>query len=326
MRRLFEACAKVARVILLGDPEQLQSVSAGSVLAELSIDGHVGYSRNRAQQLNALTGLEIPTNGRDPIDLDDCRIELTVSHRFGSNSGIGKLAESIRTGQCGEALRILTTSSNETQFMEFGARLPVGLERVIGLASVGYQTLFAATEPETALAALTEFRILCGHRHGPLGVESINEILLTTSGLTPQGQNTPTVPILITENAPGLSLYNGDVGVLFTTSTAGQAQRAYFVGDAGKLRVFSRSRLPAHELAFAMTVHKSQGSELATVVIILPTVNSPLLTRELLYTAITRARKTCVICGTREAFVQACQRRSLRGSGLREALGIERNR
>jgi exodeoxyribonuclease V alpha subunit len=320
MRRLFDACAQVPRIILLGDPEQLESVLAGSVLAQLSANAHTGYSQCRSLQIHALTGLEIPTDGRVNADLNDCRIELTVSHRFHSDSGIGRLAEAVRSGQSGEALRILTATRNETQFIELPASPRASLRSVIALAEDGYQTLDEAQGPEMALAALKHFRILCGHRHGPLGVESINEALLSSSELHRHSSTARAVPILITENSKGISLYNGDVGVLYSTNLAGQAQRACFLGEAGKLRVIFGSRLPTHELAFAMTVHKSQGSELDHVVIVLPKLNSPLLTRELLYTAITRARKSCVICGTKDAFVQACQQKSMRCSGLREAL------
>ena len=319
MRRLFDACANVPRLILLGDPEQLESVLAGSVLAELSANAHAGYSLTRAEQLHALTGLEIPTNRGQSTGLDDCRLELTGSHRFRSGSGIGKLAELVRGGQCDEAWRLLTTNSDEIQFIELSPHLQTSFNRVLELAKSGYRAFFAAKEPEAALCALNQFRIICGHRSGPLGVESINE-LLSNSSL--HGQQPPIfrgMPCLITENAAELSLYNGDVGVLYAPLANRKSQRAYFLGVAGQLRVFSSSRLPAHELAFAMTVHKSQGSELDNVVTILPSANSPLLTRELLYTAITRARKSCIICGTREAFTQACQQKSHRCSGLREA-------
>ena len=320
MRRLFDACENVPRLILLGDPEQLESVLAGSVLAELSGTAHPGYSLPRAEQLHALTGLEIPTNGQVSTGLDDCRIELTGSHRFQSEGGIGKISELVRGGFGSEAWRLLTTSNGELRFVEFSSNLRTSLNRILELAKAGYGAFFAAKEPQAALCALNEFRILSGHRNGPFGVTSINEALSNLAPLMHCKADGCAWPCLITENATELSLYNGDVGVLYAEAVSREGRRAYFLGKEGQLRAISSSRLPAHELAFAMTVHKSQGSELENVVTILPRTSSPLLTRELLYTAITRARSSCTVCGTKEAFIQACQQKSRRSSGLREAL------
>lgn len=315
MRRLFDACANVPRLILLGDPEQLESVLAGSVLAELTANPHQGYCKKRAAALRELTGLDVPMGNHNEPSLDDCRIELTISHRFQSGGGIGLLAQAIRSGRGDEAWGVLTSNDTETEFIELPSRSSLSSRIVLELAEQGYRELVLTSEPAAALAALQHFRILCGHRHGPLGVEPVNQML---ANATP---NLGIVPFLITENAPELSLYNGDVGVLSTVRSR-IGRRAYLLGPNGELRAFSPSRLPAHELAFAMTVHKSQGSEVERVVVVLPKVNSPLLTRELLYTAITRARKACTICGTKAAFLQACERKTRRTSGLADGLAM----
>ena len=320
MRRLLDACAGVPRLILLGDPEQLESVLAGSVLAELSGNAHAGYSPLRAAQLRALTALEVPMHDSNSTKLDDCRIELTESHRFTADSVIGKVSQAVRIGQGEVAWQVLANSRGETRFIELPSSSRASLNAIYELAVAGYRAFHSAEDPQAALAALTRFRILCGHRTGPLGVEAINNFILNSSLIRHHPPKPSAMPILITENAPELSLYNGDVGVLYADFAMQPDRKAYFLGKGGQLRVFSISRLPVHELAFAMTVHKMQGSELDNVLAILPRFNSPLLTRELIYTAITRARSSCILCGAREAFIQGCQRKSQRLSGLNEAL------
>ena len=316
MRRLFDACTTVPRLILLGDAEQLESVLAGSVLAELTASSHRGYGRERAAALRELTGLDVPARASTDVSLDDCRVELTFSHRFHSGGGIGRLAQAVRNGDGGEAWRVLTSNDTETRFVELPPHLSTSSKLILDLAADGYRELSRAADPTAALSALQQFRILCGHRRGPLGVEAINQSL-DNAGLSPK---LGIVPFLVTQNAPTLSLYNGDVGVLSGSARSRTGRKAFLLGPTGELRVFSPSRLPAHESAFAMTVHKSQGSEVERVVVVLPRIDSPLLTRELLYTAITRARNACTICGTKAAFLQACARKSGRSSGLSEGL------
>jgi exodeoxyribonuclease V alpha subunit len=320
MRRLLDACTVVPRLILLGDPEQLESVLAGSVLAELSSRKHAGYSPLRAELLNALTGLDVNVNSVNPTALDDSRIELTESHRFASDSSIGKLSQAVRNGLGETAWRVFASSKNETRFIELPANPRACLSLIFDVAAGGYRSFLSAKEPAEALASLNRFRILCGHRTGPLGVEAINAHISNSSLVRPHTSYGSMLPILVTVNAPELSLYNGDVGVLYTDSSLQSNRLAYFLGKDGEPRAFSSSRLPAYELAFAMTVHKMQGSELDNVLTILPRVDSPLLTRELIYTAITRARRSCILCGTRDAFIKGCQRKSHRFSGLSEAL------
>ncbi len=320
MRRLLDACTTVPRLILLGDPEQLESVLAGSVLAELSSRPHEGYSRLRAQRLCVLTGLEVTANSINPTALDDCRIELTEGHRFAPDSSIGKLSQAVRNGQAESAWQVLASSKGDTRFIELQGNPRASLSIIFDVAAAGYRSFLAAKEPVEALAALNRFRILCGHRTGPMGVEAVNDYISNSPLVQQHLPYRSALPILVTVNAPELTLYNGDVGVLYADPTTPSNQRAYFLGKDGEARAFSITRLPAYELAFAMTVHKMQGSELDNVLTILPRADSPLLTRELIYTAITRARRSCVLCGTRDAFIQGCQRKSHRFSGLSGAL------
>jgi exodeoxyribonuclease V alpha subunit len=126
--------------------------------------------------------------------------------------------------------------------------------------------------------------------------------------------------LLVTQNDYGLSLFNGDIGILLADPDAGGQVRAFFASPEGTIRKFSRSRLPEHETAFAMTVHKSQGSEFDHVLLMLPEQHVPVLTRELVYTGITRARERVEVWGTQNVFLEAVRRPTQRASGLREAL------
>ena len=322
MRRLFDACVQVPRLILLGDPEQLESVLAGSVLSELTSNTHAGYHHATASLLQSMTGLEVVTSPREAPSIHDCRIELTVSHRFTAESGVGSLAMAVRDGNSDEAWAILNSGKSGVRFVQVAQKGPAASKALVEIAESGYRLFRAAATPEAAFDALFQFRILCGHRHGPLGVEAVNAALCERIASRARRASASAVPLLITENAPDLTLFNGDVGVLWRDRESSQAQQAYVRSSAGALRCFSIARLPAHETAFAMTVHKSQGSEIDQVVFILPGENSPLLSRELLYTAITRARTACTILGTQEAFVLACKKKSQRFSGLAQQLAV----
>jgi exodeoxyribonuclease V alpha subunit len=319
MRRLFDACVNVPRLVLLGDSEQLESVLAGSVLAELTATAHQGYGQQRAASILALTGLDVPGSGQAIPHIDDCRVELTVSHRFQSDSGIGRLAQAVRLGQSERAWQTLMSGSTDVSFVELPSQASSAIHAILEIAENGYGELRSAKTPEDALAVLSCFRILCGHRHGPFGIEPINEKL---SNARSGPEQFGLAPILITENAPELSLFNGDMGVIGAAPEAHKRRAAYLLDPSGKVRILSINRLPAFELAFATTVHKSQGSEVDRVVVVLPPLGSPLATRELLYTAVTRARKACTICGTKAALWQACERRSRRSSGLAQGLAL----
>jgi exodeoxyribonuclease V alpha subunit len=151
-------------------------------------------------------------------------------------------------------------------------------------------------------------------------VENLNaiaeEILAEAGLLTPRRGSYCGQPLMITQNDYNLALFNGDSGVVLPDSEAGGELRAFFLSGEGRLRRFLPSRLPAHETAFATTVHKSQGSEFHRLLLILPEKDSPLLTRELLYTAITRARERVVVWAHEEILRATIQRRTMRNSGL----------
>jgi exodeoxyribonuclease V alpha subunit len=182
-----------------------------------------------------------------------------------------------------------------------------------------------ASDPLARLRGLDDFRVLCAHRRGPGSVDALNgeiERLLAERGVIDlrQGPWYDGRPILVTHNDYAVRLFNGDVGVIAHSGESSAARRACFLDSDGGVRAIAPARLPPHETVFAMSVHKSQGSEFDTVLIVLPPEPSPLLSRELLYTAVTRARRRVILVGTRAVIAHAIAHRLQRASGLRERL------
>jgi exodeoxyribonuclease V alpha subunit len=197
------------------------------------------------------------------------------------------------------------------------------------LIAAGYASHRPTGEPDALLQELGRFKVLCAHRRGATGVEAVNRLAertLTRAGRigTPLRRGSPWYsgrPVLITQNDHSLGLFNGDIGVTLGASAETPEGLAVFFPDpAGGLRRFLPYRLPVHETVYAMTVHKSQGSEFEEVLLILPDEDSPVLSRELIYTALTRARKRFTLLGGRDVFAAAVNRRLERTSGLRDAL------
>ncbi len=317
MRRLVEAVPPRARLVLLGDRYQLSSVEAGAVLADICGDpARAHYSPELDARLTRTFDEPLPAAnvGARPFSIDDSVVTLKKSFRFDERSALGALSVFI---QRGDVTAVLTALESD------GAALLVpagdGLDpRLIELAVSGFEACARSSTPEQALDALSRFRVLLGNRQGPLGVESANaeiELALREHGLL--GRTGVVHPVLIHRNDPSLELFNGDVGIVFRE---GGTLRAVFRRGDGTLRSLSPSRLPPHEPAFAMSVHKSQGSEFDEVAVVLPREGSPLLTRELLYTAVTRARLRAVVHATEAAVREAVGRPALRASGLAEAL------
>ena len=193
----------------------------------------------------------------------------------------------------------------------------------------GYRKYVTCQDPGDAMDEFSRFKILCALKRGPLGVHTINKLaeqVLGDEGLIPRSQppGNPWYrgrPVLITRNDYNLGLFNGDIGITLPDPDASTDElHVYFPGSAGDFRRFPIHALCDHETVYAMTVHKSQGSEFDHVVLILPDKDYPLLTRELIYTGLTRARQTVSIWGTESVLRTAIQRKIDRTSGLREAL------
>jgi exodeoxyribonuclease V alpha subunit len=193
----------------------------------------------------------------------------------------------------------------------------------------GYATYRTEGGPDATLQAFGRFKVLCAHRAGANGVEAVNRLaerMLVRQGrvrISPRSGSPwyPGRPVLITQNDYSLGLFNGDIGITLRDPAEGSDGLAVFFPDAVEgLRQFPPYRLPAHETVYAMTVHKSQGSEFDDVLLILPDRDSPVLTRELIYTALTRARRRITLWGRRSVIENAIRRRIQRSSGLQDAL------
>lgn len=300
MAKLLQAVPLTSRLILLGDRNQLASVEAGNVLADIC---------------EAAQAEDSPLHG--------AVVELQRNYRFAETGGIYKTSSAINAGDADAALQALQLPDGEVRWNKLPAveKLSAALrDRIVS----GYGAYLRASDPATALAALQQFRILCAVRQGPFGVESLNSLaekVLANAGLlTPRSGWYAGRPVMITRNDRHLQLFNGDSGIILPDTEAGGELRAFFLSAEGRLRRVLPSRLPQHETAFALTVHKSQGSEFDRLLLVLPEKDSPVLTRELLYTAITRARAGVELWSNEETFRAAVQRRTIRASGLRETL------
>ena len=288
MASLLEALRDDARVILLGDRNQLASVEAGAVLADIC-----------------------DSAGQAAVPV----VQLTKSYRFGNDSGIACLCQLINSGEGAAAAEVVQSG----QYPDIvWRRLPTGRafeEAFRTAAREGYARYAGAASPAEALAELGSFRVLSPLRSGPYGIENLNSLCL--DALVPGRKSDPRsfrlMPVMITGNNYELGLFNGDTGV---TAESDGTSAVWFENPEGGVRHFSTLRLPPFEAGFALTVHKSQGSEFDRVLLILPDHLSDVLSRELLYTAVTRARSYIEIWGTEEVFRQTIGRRTLRTSGL----------
>lgn len=325
MARLVGAMPEHARLILLGDQDQLASVEAGAVLGDICNTGAPrSFSRSFSADVAARIGTPLPLAPDAPerSGIWDSILQLTHSYRYRSESGIGRLAHAVNAGDT-ESVFAAFTDGGGVRLVEpapDGALGPV-LESAV---REGFAPYFAAQDPLERLRALERFRVLCAHRRGPLGVETVNtqiEQLLAGDGtIRPDATFYAGRPILITRNDYQLQLYNGDVGTIVDDPQRPGARVAVFVGGDGAERRIAPSRLPPHETVFAMSVHKSQGSEFDAVAVLLPAQPSPIVSRELLYTAVTRARRQATVHATHAVIAHAVAHRSERASGLRDAL------
>ncbi|MEE2663895.1 MAG: exodeoxyribonuclease V subunit alpha, partial [Myxococcota bacterium] len=319
--RLVAALPKRAKLVLLGDPDQLASVEAGSVFADLCGPSPLQvYSEEMASWLLESSGELVEASAAREPAMRDCVVTLAESHRYADQSGIDALARAVQQGDAGRALEVL----GDEALPDARLASPAAEDELRALMLRGYAAFGQAVSPHECLRALESFRVLCAVREGPFGVEALNraaEAALVDSGALAPAPRAAAAwgaarPLLVNRNAPHLRLYNGDVGV---TDPSGSAQ-VFFETSDGSLRSLGLARLPQSEPVFAMTVHKSQGSEFDTVALVLPDEPIPLLTRELVYTAVTRARHEVDVYAHPEVLSAAIERRASRASGLCEAL------
>ena len=325
MARLVEAIRPDARLILVGDPGQLASIEAGAVLGDIvgpAAEGlHIGADAR--EQLTQATGHELVAD--DPptgAAVADGIVVLDRIHRFGG--GIASLADAIRRGDADQVLEILEAAPEGVLWIPVDASDPTVLEalapvreRAVAAGRAVAEAAQAGTARE-ALEALASFRVLCAHRRGPEGVaEWTGRVEGWLGGAALHGPWYVGRPLLVTENDYELRLYNGDTGVVIQ-ATPDRVSVAFDRSD--EIVEVSPSRLGSVDTVYAMTIHKSQGSQFETAAVLLPASTSRLLTRELLYTAATRARELLIVAGTEESIRAAVARPVARASGLRDRL------
>jgi len=329
MARLVDALPPHARLILLGDRNQLASVEAGAVFGDLCGAARaVGFSRAFAAHVGKLTGDELPVANDDEASLGDCVVQLRRNYRYPAGSGIAALAQAINDGDAEGVLAVLAAGHEDVKHVPSPPAGEDGLGEALRACVVeGYRPYLREKEPRACFDAFGRLRVLAAHRRGPCGVERLNALIagaLEGAGmLQPSGPWYARRPVMVRENDYQVGLFNGDVGLVLPDAEDGDAARVWFFTPEGAARKLAPSRLPAHETVFAMTVHKAQGSEFDDVAVVLPAVASAVLTRELLYTAVTRARKRVAVFGEREGIASAVRCPIERTSGLRWRLRRE---
>lgn len=350
MAALLQAMPPHARLVLLGDKDQLASVEAGSVLGDLCAHAaEVRYDAASRDYLLEATGETLPASEAMGSALDQQTVMLRHSRRFGTT--IGALAREVNDGRAGPAMQLLT--QNRDDGLVWLAPQPASPEILLQLALQGrpsanasYSDYLLAIQagpdpvlaqdqaeggPEQAhsdwvkrvLIAFDRFRILCAVHDGEWGDRALNQgvqrALASRRLIRPEGEWYVGRPVMVTRNDKALGIFNGDVGIVLPSASplaGGKSLRAYFL-DGEQLRSVAVSRLAHVETAFAMTIHKSQGSEFAHTVVVLPEVGGEIITRELVYTGITRAREFLSIIEPRPGLLgEAIGRQVQRASGL----------
>ncbi|EHG9036002.1 exodeoxyribonuclease V subunit alpha [Salmonella enterica] len=322
MSRLIDALPPHGRVIFLGDRDQLASVEAGAVLGDICAYVNAGFTAERARQLSRLTGCAIPAGaGTQAASLRDSLCLLQKSYRFGSDSGIGKLAAAIN---CGDRSAIQAVF--QQGFSDIEKRTLQSSDDYAGMldeALAGYgrylRLLHEKATPEAILQAFNEYQLLCALREGPFGVGGLNDrieqamVQQRKIHRHPHSRWYEGRPVMIARNDSALGLFNGDIGIALDR---GQGLRVWFAMPDGAIKSVQPSRLPEHDTTWAMTVHKSQGSEFDHAALILPSQRSPVVTRELVYTAVTRARRRLSLYADERILAGAIVTRTERRSGL----------
>ncbi|UCF83792.1 MAG: exodeoxyribonuclease V subunit alpha, partial [Desulfobacteraceae bacterium] len=327
MSKLVQAVPQDARLILLGDKDQLASVEAGAVLGDICDTGRIhGFSKGLSKRLQEITGAtaDVSLINHNGPGIQDCVVELKNSYRFGPDSGIRAVSRAVNTGDGNLALGIL--KGGEYDDMRWKA-LPGPNDLQSALRETVlycFKPYLEEADPMEMFHLYGRFRILCALRKGPLGVSSLNllveQVLWEESLINLEKRWYRGRPVMITKNDYQLGLFNGDIGIILPDSVTDHDLRAFFLSPDGALRSFLPIRLPEHETVYAMTVHKSQGSEFDEALLLLPDQHTPVLTRELIYTGITRAKKSIEIWGAENVFLEGVSQRIERSSGLRDAL------
>jgi exodeoxyribonuclease V alpha subunit len=365
MAAILKALPSQTRLILVGDKDQLASVEAGSVLGDLckNIESR-GYTHQTCERIRTLSGetLEpVAANNTDP--LAQRTVMLRYSKRFDDHSGIGILAHAINAGNFDEVLNILESTFKHKDIRSLTLKAPltpsnfselaVGDERTSSdsdnatCSGYGHYLRFLRdsrpsleaddeqfiTWSRLVLDAYSRYQILCAMKSGPFGVNRINELveaLLHKNNLIePKGGWYEGRPVMMTRNDYELGIMNGDVGITLAfpnKERTGEVLKIAFRNDDGSMKFVLPSRLSEADTVYAMTVHKSQGSEFEHAVLLFPDAKeNPIMTRELIYTGVTRARRQLtILCSDKRELAEGVKRQIRRSGRLHEILRLQK--
>ncbi len=313
MAKLFNALAPSTRLILLGDSQQLASVESGAVLANLC-EHPMAFSGTFADTVKAITGIELNVESSSQTILCDSVVSLQHSYRFSGDSDIGRLAKAVQVADADQVIDVITNST-ETVWHQ---------QPDLNVLIAGYQPYFdvikTSNSPLECITAFDRYRVLCALKQGPYSVVSVNHLIelnLAKHGWRSQQDFYHGRPIMITQNDYRQQLFNGDTGLILKDDL-GELRACFLIDNS--LRWVDLSRLPSHETAYAMTIHKSQGSEFDAISVLLPDEDNSILNRELLYTAITRAKKQLMIVANETIVRKTITTQHQRESGLAQLL------
>lgn len=326
MAKLLMALKPDARLVLVGDPNQLPPVDVGNVLGDLCHAAAInGFSKTFCDDYERCGGeVLMGKNISFENKLVDAVIQLRTNHRSGGLISLNEISAAVNGGDDEKTMGLLRKAGTSALAWE---PLPSAdlIKAALRNAVIShYSDVLKSASPAAALAALGKFRILCAVREDTFGTENINRLaeeILAEAGLVAPDKiksgSYAGKPLMVTANNYALKLFNGDTGVVWPE---GDTWLVYFSGEAGGIRAIARERLPEHESVFALTIHKSQGSEFDHVLIVLPDKPSPVLTRQLFYTGLTRARKSVRILAPEMILRTTIATQLQRSSGLTDAL------
>ncbi len=329
MSKLIQAVPIDARLILIGDSNQLASVDPGSVLGDICGNDHIrGFTANFVNKIEESTDEKFADSIKKHKDikvLHDHIVILKKNYRFADGSGIGGLSKAVKHGNVDKALSLLKNENNKSIIFEEIVSVDNFKQILADKVIEFYSEYLKTDDPAIALELFNRFKILCAVKIGQFGVYTVNAIieqilsrenLIQTENLWYKGR-----PVLIISNDYKLGLFNGDIGITMPIPDSDRNDMyVFFPGTSGELRHFLPYRLPLHETVYAMTVHKSQGSEFENVYLVLPDKDYSVLSGELIYTAITRAGQSVTILGKEEVLRTSISRIIKRKSGLHDSL------
>lgn len=317
MAKLLAAVPRSAKLILLGDKDQLASVEAGRVLADICGDGDNSWSDGLRAQLAAVAAGLVPQGADQSGSIQDAVVVLQKTWRFEATGQIGQLAQAARAGDAAAFMAAMEADPGCWHPAEPKALAEVLTHQALPI----YRQLMQADQPEQALALLEQLRVLCALNEGSFGVAGINqwfERQLRPLSRAQWQQIYHGQPIILSRNDHAQQLYNGDTGILWQLPEG--AWFAY-LQSANGVRAIPLAQLPPHQTLYALSIHKSQGSEFERLILVLPPTDAQHLTRELLYTGITRAKQRLSLVAEKAPLSTALKRQVQRGSGLGERLG-----